>query len=75
MVQFGLVVAVVSDRRPFLQQDPAPRERRYSKLNHYLRLPKNAYPAVNRMRSFGVRQLAAAFPPSQLAGWDLKPRC
>ena len=26
---------------------------------------------VNRMRSFGVRQLAAAFPPSQLAGWEL----
>ena len=26
-------------------------------------------------RSFGVRQLAAAFPPSQLAGWELKPRC
>jgi hypothetical protein len=22
-----------------------------------------------------VRQLAAAFPPSQLADWELKPRC
>jgi hypothetical protein len=37
VVQFGFVVASVSDRRLFLQQDPALRERRYSRLNRYPR--------------------------------------
>jgi hypothetical protein len=35
VVQFGFVGAAVSDRRLFLQSDPALGERRYSKLNQY----------------------------------------